>query len=177
MNRLIKYLKGGDLRSIADVNKVVSIIKTQENFDELFQYLFTNDRLVVMRTADAVEKITLQKPEYLTEYKQDIINLINTSVDKELKWHLALISSRLDLSTEEIGTVWNKLTQWAKDKKESKIVRVNSIQTLFDLVKKNKELKKDFDLTILGIEAENIPSINARLRKLKIKTGGNNVHK
>ena len=97
------------------------------------------------------------------------INLINITIDKDLKWHLALIASRLELKTEELGIVWDKLTQWAKDKKESKIVRVNSIQTLFDLTKQNGELKRDFDLTIQEIEAENIPSINARLRKLKIK--------
>lgn len=169
MTNLIKYLNGGDLRSIAGANEVVSLIKTQTDFDKLFQYLFTNDRLIVMRTADAIEKITLQNPEYLIEYNQDIITLITTAVDKELKWHLALIASRLNLTVIELGIIWDKLTQWAKDKKESKIVRVNSIQTLFDLSNKNVELKRDFDLTIQEVEAENIPSINARLRKLKIK--------
>ncbi len=168
MDNLLKYLKGGDLRSIADSNKIVSLVKTQTDFEELFQYLFSNDRLIVMRTADAIEKITLQKPEYLTGHNQNIINLIGTAIDKELKWHLALIVSRLDLTTEELGIVWNKLTNWAVDKKESKIVRVNSIDSLLDLSNKNKELKKDFDLTIQEIETENIPSIKARMRKLKI---------
>jgi len=166
---LIKYLKGSDLRSIAGADKIVSLIKTQKDFDELFKLLFSKDRLIVMRTADAVEKITLQNPEYLKGHNQDIINLINTAINKELKWHLALIVSRLNLTFEQLGIAWDKLTKWATDRKESKIVRVNSIQSLFDLTKKNKELKRDFDLTIQTIEAENIPSINARLRKLKIK--------
>lgn len=169
MTNLIKYLNGGDLRSIADANEVVPLIKTQTDFDKLFKYLVTNDRLIVMRTADAIEKITLQNPEYLIRHNQDIINLINTAVDKELKWHLALIASRLNLTVIELGIIWDKLIQWVKDKKESKIVRVNSIQTLFDLSNKNVELKRDFDITIQEVEAENIPSINARLRKLKIK--------
>jgi len=169
MDNLIKYLKGGDLRSIAKANEVISLIKTQANFDKLFQYFYSKDRLIVMRTADAVEKITLQSPEYLKEHKKDIIKLIKSAIDKELKWHLALIAARLDLTIDELGIIWNKLTQWAKDKKESRIVRVNSIQALFDLTKRNRELKRDFDLTIQEIEADNIPSINARLRKLKIK--------
>lgn len=173
MNDFVKYLKGGDLRSIANVNKVVPLIKTQKDFDELFEYLFAEDRLIVMRVADAIEKITLQKPEYLTAHKQDIINLINIAVNKELKWHLALILSRLNFTKKELGSVWSKLTEWAKDKNESKIVRVNSIQTLFDLSRNNKELERDFGLTIQAIETENIPSISARLRKLKINTGGN----
>jgi len=169
MNNLLTYLKGGDLRSIVNANEVLLLIKTQADFDELFQYLFSNDRLIIMRTADAIEKITLQKNEYLKGYNQEIIDLIETSIDKEFKWHLALISSRLDFTTKELGIIWDKLTKWTTDKKESKIVRVNSIQTLFDLANKNEELKRDFDLTIQEIEAENIPSINARLRKLKIK--------
>ena len=169
MNNLITYLKGGDLRSIADANKVVSLVKTQDDFENLFQYLFSKDRLVVMRAADAIEKITLNKLEFLKGHNQELINLVEKAVDKELKWHLALILSRLDLNISELGIIWDKLTKWATDKKESKIVRVNSIQSLFDLTKKNKELTRDFELTIQEIEAENIPSINARLRKLKIK--------
>jgi len=169
MDDLIKYLDGGDLRTIAGANKVVSLIKTQSDFDKLFQYLFSDDRLIVMRTADAIEKITTKHPEYLTKHKQEIIDLMNSAKDKEFKWHLVLIVARLNLTTDELGIIWQKLSNWAKDKKESKIVRVNSIQSLFDLVKKNPELKRDFDLTIQEIVAENIPSINARLRKLNIK--------
>ena len=169
MNNLITYLKGGDLRSIAEVDKVVSLVKTQDDFDNLFQYLYSKNRLVVMRAADAIEKISLKKPEFLKGYNQELINLVEKAIDKELKWHLALIVSRLDLDINELGIIWDKLTKWATDKKESKIVRVNSIQSLFDLKKKNKKLIRDFELTVQEIGAENIPSINARLRKLKIK--------
>ena len=129
------------------------LIKRQKDFDELFEYLFAEDRLIVMRAADAVEKITVKRPEYLAEYNQDIINLTNTATDKELKWHLALILSRLNFTKKELGGVWSKLTEWAKNKKESKIVRVNSIQTL-DLLKNNNELERDFGLTIQAIEAK-----------------------
>ncbi|PID30343.1 hypothetical protein CSA80_02870 [Candidatus Saccharibacteria bacterium] len=168
-NNLVKYLSGGDLRSIADVDKVVSLIKTQTDFEQLFQYLLTDDRLIVMRAADAVEKVTLHNPEYLTGHSQDVINLLNVAVDKELKWHLALIASRLDFSATELGMVWNKLKQWVKDKNESKIVRVNSVQALFELANKNEGFKREFEIIVQEIKAANIPSINARLRKLGIK--------
>jgi hypothetical protein len=166
-NELITYLKGGDLRSIAKVEKLLPLIKTQSDFDELFKYLFAKNRLVVMRTADALEKITTTKPEFLLCHKKDIFNFINTTNDKEFKWHLSLMVSRLDLSIDELGKVWAELTKWAKNKKESRIVRVNSIQSLFDLAKQHKELEKDLNLTIQEIKRENIPSINARLRKLE----------
>lgn len=58
MNNKKKYLQGGDLRSIADVDQLIPLIKTQKTFDELFSCLESEDRLIVMRAADAIEKIT-----------------------------------------------------------------------------------------------------------------------
>ena len=167
MNQFIDILKGGDLRSTGQSNKVVSLIKNQESFDELFKEIFNADRIVVMRTADAIEKITLNHPEYLRHHNQDILQLCNTAKNIELKWHLALLVSRLSLTKIEIGSVWQTLTSWATDPNESKIVRVNSMQGLFNLLTQHKELKQDFNLTVNKIEEENIPSINARIRKLK----------
>ncbi|MGB4849209.1 MAG: hypothetical protein WBP41_14895, partial [Saprospiraceae bacterium] len=65
------------------------------------------------------------------------------------------------------GIIWQTLTTWVTNKKESKIVRVNSLQGLHNLLSQNQELTQDFNLTLSKIEMENIPSINARIRKLK----------
>ena len=164
---IITYLQGGDLRSIAKVEELLSLIKSQSDFDNLFKHLNSKDRLVVMRTADALEKISATKPEYLSSHKEDIINFLDTAKDKEFKWHLSLMTARLDLTIDELRKVWAEMTKWAKDKDESRIVRVNAIQSLFDLAKKHKEFKTDFNLTIKVIKGENIPSINARLKKLE----------
>ncbi len=93
---------------------------------------------------------------------------MTTAADKELKWHLALISSRLVFSRQQLTDVWKQLCRWAKDKKESRIVRVNSIQAMFELCNNNRQLKQAFDAVIQQVAMEDIPSINARLRKLKI---------
>jgi len=95
------------------------------------------------------------------------LELCSETINIELKWHLALLLSRLQLTEKELGQVWQLLTEWATDKKESKIVRVNSVQSLFDLYKTNKDLKQDFNLTIDELVKENIPSLNARIRKIK----------
>ena len=167
MSKTADILKGGDLRSIGRSNKIASSIDNQESFDELFQQLFHPDRKVVMRSADAVEKITLKNPAFLKQHKASIIKLVETARHIELKWHLALIASRLELARREFRKVWQILTDWANNKKESKIVRVNSMQGLFNLLQTNQELKQDFNLTLNRIEKENIPSINARIKKIK----------
>ena len=41
------------------------------------------------------------------------------------------------------------------------------MQGLFNLLQTNQELKQDFNLTLNRIEKENIPSINARIKKIK----------
>jgi len=162
-------LLGGDLRSIGVMDKLIPNIKTQSDFDALFEYLHSDDRLLVMRAADAVEKITIKHPEFLQNHKRGVIEFFETAEDKEFKWHLAQLVPRLPLSAKELKMVWNKLTVWATDKKGSKIVRVNSIQTLFDLSENYRYLKKDFRSVVQTVEKENVPSINARIGKLKTK--------
>lgn len=170
MLHLDKLLAGGDLRSRGQSNKIVSLIDNQESFDELFQQLFHPDRIIVMRSADAIEKITIKNANFLKQHKTNILKLCETVQHIELKWHLALIASRLDLTKKEFGKVWQTLTGWANDKKESKIVRVNSIQGLFNLLQTNPESKQNFISTINRIAKENIPSINARIKKLRNTT-------
>ncbi len=162
-----KILSGGDLRSIGKSNSVILKIQTQKDFDELFQCLFHEDRLVVMRAADTIEKITINNTQYLAKHKYAIIKLCNIAMDKELKWHLALLIPRLHLDNSEFSNAWNTLTNWAKDKTNSRIVRVNSIQGLSEMKQQKKVLEKNFSLTLSEIEKENIPSINARIRQLK----------
>lgn len=169
MNKFIKYLTGGDLRSIGESNKIVNLIRTQKDFDELFLFLFDSDRKIVMRAADAIEKITADNYKFLSKHKLSLIELCSLASDKELKWHLALLVSRLKLSNDDFLKVWNKLSAWAQDKEESRIVRVNSVQGLFNILPQNIEREEEFDGILFTIEKQNIPSINARIRNLRKK--------
>ena len=167
MDKWASYLEGGDLRSIGDVKNLIPLIQNQTDFDKLFKYLHSGDRLVMMRTADAIDKITMNKPEFLSKHKKDLVHFLTTAIDKEFKWHMALLIPRLILSAEELEETWDKLSIWAKDKEESKIVRVNSLQSLFNLARQHTEYKGEFQLISEQIKSENIPSITARLKKLE----------
>lgn len=164
--KMKEMLTGGDLRSIKDANKVVKLISNQDDFDILFELLYSNDRLIIMRTIDSIEKITRKEKKYLDNHKDEIIELCIKSFDKELKWHLAQIVPRLNLSSEEINKVFNILKTWTLDKRESRIVRANALESLFEFSRINKELKEEFDKIINQIRSENIPSLNARIKKI-----------
>jgi hypothetical protein len=167
MNRLLERLAGGDLRSLGNANAVVKQVHSQHQFDELLEGLFHEDRLIVMRAADAVEKVTHREHRYLEPHKKALLGLLGKARDKELKWHLALLVSRLKLTRSELGRVWATLTGWALDRGESRIVRVNSVQGLFDLLEHSPGLRQDFERTLTQLEREEIPSLTARIRKLR----------
>jgi hypothetical protein len=162
-------LKGGDLRSVGSVASIITAIKSAKEFDTLFKGLFDKDRLVVMRIADAVEKITLEHPEYLTPHKEELLQLLKTAKHIELKWHIAQLATRIKLNTIEVGEVWDTLTKWALDKKESKIVRVFSMQGMYDLLAQYPELRDDYLHTVEKMKNDPAPSIAARIRILTKK--------
>lgn len=161
-------LAGGDLRSIGAVDDVVKSVSNQRDFDHLFRLLKNADRKVVMRAADAIEKITQDRPSLLKKHKAALLHLLNSNNHIELKWHLAQLMPRLQLSDTAFQKVWNELKSWAADPAASKIVRVNAFQSLHDMIRGNQQLQKEFTQLIRSIEREGIPSLNARIRKLSI---------
>jgi HEAT repeat protein len=171
MKNLEPYLMGGDLRSTAGVAQLVPMIKNQSDFDLLFQYLSAENRLLAMRAADALEKITLDHPEYLTPHSVHLIHLLDHARHKELKWHLAQLISRAPLTHDQLHHTWLILTKWAMDTSESKIVRVNALQALVDLSKQNIRFEKTLEPIIKALEKEAVPSIDSRLRKIKESRG------
>ncbi|MCK0146644.1 hypothetical protein MWU78_13390 [Arenibacter sp. F26102] len=164
-----KYLEGGDLRSIGRVKFLIPLIRNQQDFDLLFRFLHSKDRIILMRAADAVEKITIGRPQYLQSHKSEILDFFQSAEDKEFKWHLSQMVPRLSLTEQELEIVLSKLNQWAGNPTESRIVRVNALQAISEIVEENPELEKDFKDLIGKLQKEEIASINARIRKLSIK--------
>lgn len=168
MNTLFtQLLLGHDLRKLKNVQNVLNAVYDQKSFDELFGLIFHHERPLVMRAADAVEKITAKNKDYLKPHKPQLMAILGSADHKELKWHIAQLLPRLPLTDAELEDVWHKLTYWALNKNESKIVRVNALQGLFDLSQQYPHLHEDLSKTMALMEHEMIPSIQARLRKLK----------
>jgi hypothetical protein len=166
VNKFLEQLQGGDLRSVGGANEVSKKIKSQDDFDQLFETLFSTDRKVVMRAADAIEKVTAKTPEFLKSHKKNILKLSQSAEHIELKWHLAQLLPRLRLTESEFSYVWKILRSWVMNEKESRIVRVNSLQSLYDLTQKDQTLRREFEKVMATVEREDIPSLNARIRKI-----------
>jgi hypothetical protein len=163
-----ELLVGDDLRSLGKSSEIIPLINNQNSFDKLFIYLYNNDRSIVMKTIDLIEKITLEHKEYLQKHKLEILNMSKDAENIEFKWHLAQIIVRIKYTYNEIKIVWRILEKWILDNRESKIVRVNSLQSLYEIVKNNKEYQNNLIKIVKIIKQENIASINARIKELRL---------
>jgi hypothetical protein len=166
-------LLGKDLRTIKQNSVVVQNVHDQRTFDELFSLVFHHERPLVMRAVDAIEKITSKHPEFLAPHKSQLLTVLKSADHKELKWHIAQLVTRIYLTATELKDVWHTLAYWTLNKNESKIVRVNALQGLSELSKVDPGLQDDFEQIVSTIEHEMIPSLQARIRKLRSTKNSN----
>jgi len=161
----------GDLRTLGRSARVVAAVHTQDEFDMLFKLIFHHERRIAMRSIDAVEKISRKHPHFIDSHKEQLWALLNDDPTIDVKRHLVQIISRLELSTPEFRKAWSLLTHWAVNPNESRIVRVNSLQSLFELAERRTEplLMQSFRSVVRSIERERVPSISARIRRLRNK--------
>ncbi|HML34640.1 hypothetical protein [Sporomusa sphaeroides] len=117
MSKIYDKLKGGDLRSIGKAEGVVTDILNDKNlFIEVFNGMLSDDALIRMRSADAIEKVSRLYPEYLQPFKQRLIDEISQVRQQEVRWHIAQMFSRLEFQKEEISQVVSLLM----DRQQSK---------------------------------------------------------
>lgn len=163
--RIEAQLKGGDRRSIGRSNEIVSLVLRQpRQFPQLMKCLWNENPVVRMRAADAIEKISSQKPELLRRCKAELLGLLGEATQQELRWHLAALIPRLPLTKNEIARAWAALTRYLNDR--SSIVKTFALQGLADLAR--------LDPTLLGSTKELIEdaartgtaAMKARARKL-----------
>lgn len=166
MSQALEKLKGGDLRSIGKSNEVVQdILKTPSLFEEVFKGLLADDPVIRMRSADVIEKVSKVHPEYLQPYKDRLIKEVSEVNQQEVRWHLAQMFSYLELDREEITIVANILSLWI-NLENSKIVIVNSIQTLAEFAKKDKSIRPMVLRKLENIIKNSSPSVASRGNKL-----------
>ena len=85
-------------------------------FPALIDGMHRDDELVRMRAADAEEEITVANPEWLQPFKIKLIKLAARAKQQEMRWHLAQVLPRLELSRKERATAVTILRSYLGDK-------------------------------------------------------------
>ncbi len=165
MHALLQSLSGGDRRSIGESNRVVCLVLEQpELMKVLFQGIESADPLLRMRCADAIEKITRNRPEWLFPYKRKLLQELSKIEQQEVRWHVAPLLARLPLAREEECSVLNILLGYTNDR--SGIVKTMAMQALADMAHRNPRLLPDVKARIEALVAIGAPAMKARGKKL-----------
>lgn len=133
----------------------------------LFKGVESADPVLRMRCADAIEKVTVTRPDLLAPYKKKLLRTISKIEQQEVRWHVAPMLGRLSLSKAEELLVLDILLNYTNDR--SSIVKTMAMQALTDLAFRSHrflpEVKQHIEeLTLIGTSA-----MKARGRKLLAK--------
>lgn len=160
---LTQWLMHGTLQTRA----LRTRINDQLSFDSLFELLYHHERTLVLRAAEAIEKVTARHQEFLRMHKLDILRLLTTSDHPELKGRLAQLTVRVTLLPDEADEVWKTLQYWTRNPNESKPVRVHALQSLYDLSRIYPHYRESFQEILTTVAHEPIPSLQARIQKIR----------
>jgi hypothetical protein len=168
MNDVLKKLEGGDRRSIGRVSEVVAdVFNAPSLFKVVFNAMLSDNAIIRMRSADAAEKITAKHPEYLQPYKEKLIQQVAKINPQEVRWHVAQMVPRLELSEEERAVAVEILLDYLNDK--SKIVKTFSMQALADFAERDADLRPKVIQLLEELTTTGSPAMKSRGRKLMEK--------
>jgi hypothetical protein len=165
MNAVLKKLEGGDRRSIGRVGEVVAeVLNDPSLFEVVFNAMLSDDPIIRMRSADAVEKITAKHPEYLQPHKEKLIQQVAKINQQEVRWHVAQMFPRLEMDEEEQAIAVEILLNYLNDK--SRIVKTFSMQALADFAERDASLRFEVIKLLEELTTTGSPAMRSRGRKL-----------
>ncbi len=170
MHPILQKLRGGDRRSIGRANEVVGEVLADPGlFAALFSGLMSDEALIRMRSADAVEKITARRPEHLLPLRRKLLEEVARIDQKEVRWHVAQMLPRVAWRRSERREVLAVLTGYLSD--SSSIVKTCAMQALADLAGQAPELRTEVLARLQESTRSGTPAMKARGRKLLKRLG------
>lgn len=121
-----------------------------------------------MRSADVVEKVSRIHPEYLQPYKDRLIKEVSRIKQQEVRWHAAQMFSYLKINRREKKAIVKLLSGYIETEK-SRIVQVNSMQTMANLAADDSNLRPMVIRIIEKAVETGSPAVINRGQKLLIE--------
>ena len=161
----MEKLRGGDRRSIGRSNEVAREISNNPKlFAQVVAAMRNSNPVIRMRAADAIEKASARNPKLLQPHKRIVLKKIAAIPQQEVRWHIAQIIPRLQLTPKELDHAVSILFDYLDDK--SSIVKTFAMQALADLAQQDSRLRKRIVPILEFLSANGTPAMRARGRKL-----------
>lgn len=162
---LLSLLEGRDRRSIGQAEDALArVLADPTLLAVLIQGMQSGSAVLRMRCADVAEKVTARLPECLRPHQDAILRLLRASTQREVRWHVAPMASRLCFTDTEVEPVMHALEGYLAD--ESRIVQVMALQAMADLATRHPAHLPRILLHVRELNVMGAPAVRARCRKL-----------
>jgi hypothetical protein len=104
----------------------------------LIECLWDDNAAVANRAADALERVTRNRPGQAQRWKEPMLGLMAETTEKKLRWNLALVIPRLKLTIPECHRAATVLHSYLDD--SSSIVKTAALHGLADLTRQDPKL-------------------------------------
>ncbi len=158
--------------SVGRAEEVAALVLAQPRLaPRMMECLWDDDPAVANRAAHALERATRNggpvAASILGDWKAALLGLLPEATENKLRWHLALVVPRMQLTPDECRRAARALQAWLED--GSSIVKTMAMQGLYDLTRQNASLLPPV-VDLLRIQGRSgTPALRARSRQLLIQ--------
>lgn len=142
-------------------------VDDQDSFNELFKLVFHHERVVSQRAMRAIMMVVKAHPDFLQKHAGQILTLLRTPDRKEIKGPVIQLIPMLSLDRVELESARHILTYFALNQNEQKAIRVNALQSLYELTDKQATFAYELHDTLNALMHDPTPSIQAKILKLR----------
>jgi HEAT repeat protein len=145
--------------------QVVELVDGQpRKLPQLVECLWDPDPFVASGAADALERLTRDRPSKLDPWKDALLGLLMETLDKRVRWNLALTIPRMKLNLAQCRRAKAALESFLDDK--SSVVKTAALHGLADLARQDPaSLREVVDLLLIAGRS-GTPAMRARSRIL-----------
>lgn len=128
------------------------------------ELLWDEDAGIAMRAGDALERASAGNAALLAPWKDALLGRLTDAEGNKLRWNLALMIGRVELTVPETERAAEVLRGWLED--ESSIVKTAALQGLADLSRRNPAQREEAIDTLRLLGRSGTPAMRARSRIL-----------
>ena len=131
---------------------------------QLIECLWDEDPGIANRAADALERVSFDRPLLTAAWTESLIGLMAEAEQNKLRWNLALFVPRLELSAAEAQRVAAALRTYLED--QSSIVKTAAMHGLAALTRHDPKLLPEVLDMLRILSRSGTPAMRARGRIL-----------
>lgn len=160
-----QMLAPGSRLDAGRVSEVVELIEERRaKLASLMECIWDDDPAIANRAADALERVTRYRPSAAQGWKDELLGLAGEAGEKKLRWNLALLIPRLQLTVPDCRRVAGVLRTYLDD--ASSIVKTAALHGMADLTRQDPE-SLPYVLDLLRVAGRSgTPAMRARSRIL-----------